>query len=226
MRVQPPVRPEPGTRTLAAPPSLVPLLARGALLSPFKRPRPDAPVPATRFVLPGVRVDLAHLAAYEQVCGFPTGADALPVTYPHVLAFPLAMRIMAARAFPLPLLGLVHTSIEITQHQGPAATAEYELAVRAEGLAPHRRGTEATVLTEARSHGRLVWESRSTYLARHGSPGHAPTKGDQKHAVLFDAGPEEDAWERNVKRLRSDLASVEVIQLSHWHRDHSGWFCS
>ncbi|KAJ5114854.1 hypothetical protein NUU61_000613 [Penicillium alfredii] len=48
------------------------------------------------------------------------------------------------------------------------------------------------------------------------------TKGDKKHAVLFDAGPEEDAWERNVKRLRPDISSVEVIQLSHWHRDHSG----
>ncbi|KAF3390492.1 hypothetical protein F1880_009008 [Penicillium rolfsii] len=51
------------------------------------------------------------------------------------------------------------------------------------------------------------------------------TKGNKKHAVLFDAGPEEDAWERNVKRLRPDLASVEVIQLSHWHRDHSGGLC-
>lgn len=40
--------------------------------------------------------------------------------------------------------------------------------------------------------------------------------------MLFDAGPEEDAWERNVRRLRPDLASIEVIQLSHWHRDHSG----
>ncbi|KAJ5306382.1 hypothetical protein PENANT_c017G09347 [Penicillium antarcticum] len=48
------------------------------------------------------------------------------------------------------------------------------------------------------------------------------TKGDKKHAILFDAGPEEDAWERNVKRLRPNLSSVEVIQLSHWHRDHSG----
>ncbi|KAJ5772209.1 hypothetical protein N7520_002738 [Penicillium odoratum] len=47
-------------------------------------------------------------------------------------------------------------------------------------------------------------------------------KGDTKHSVLFDVGPEEDVWERNVKRLRPDLASVEVIQLSHWHRDHSG----
>lgn len=42
------------------------------------------------------------------------------------------------------------------------------------------------------------------------------------HSVLFDVGPEEDIWERNVKRLRPDLASVEVVQLSHWHRDHSG----
>ncbi|KAJ5726333.1 uncharacterized protein N7483_007690 [Penicillium malachiteum] len=48
------------------------------------------------------------------------------------------------------------------------------------------------------------------------------TKGETKHSVLFDIGPEEDSWERNVKRLRPDLASIEVIQLSHWHRDHSG----
>ncbi|KAL2219278.1 metallo-beta-lactamase superfamily protein [Thermoascus aurantiacus ATCC 26904] len=48
------------------------------------------------------------------------------------------------------------------------------------------------------------------------------TKGDVKHSVLFDTGPEEEAWERNVKRLRADLSRVELIQLSHWHRDHSG----
>ncbi|EAW09356.1 MBL fold metallo-hydrolase [Aspergillus clavatus NRRL 1] len=48
------------------------------------------------------------------------------------------------------------------------------------------------------------------------------TKGAVKHSVLFDVGPEEDAWERNARRLQADLASVEVIQLSHWHRDHSG----
>ncbi|KAL3493768.1 cytochrome P450 [Aspergillus germanicus] len=48
------------------------------------------------------------------------------------------------------------------------------------------------------------------------------TKGDKKHAILFDAGPEEDAWERNVRRMRPDLSSVELVQLSHWHRDHSG----
>ena len=40
--------------------------------------------------------------------------------------------------------------------------------------------------------------------------------------MLFDTGPEEDVWERNVNRLRPDLSSIELIHLSHWHRDHSG----
>jgi hypothetical protein len=113
-----------------------------------------------------VRIDLAHLAAYERVCGFPTGVDALPLTYPHVLAFPLAMRIMASRAFPLPLLGLVHTSVEITQREA-LSPEEYEITVCVAELVPHRRGTQALVVTEARHEGRLVWESVSSYLARH-----------------------------------------------------------
>ncbi|MEU6449035.1 MaoC/PaaZ C-terminal domain-containing protein [Streptomyces sp. NPDC046979] len=158
----------PTTTTLTGPPALAPLLARGALLSPLKRPRPDADFPRTRLVLPGLRVDLARLAAYERVCGFPTGADALPVTYPHVLGFPSAMRLMSGRDFPLPLLGLVHTSIAVTRYAAMPATAAYELTTYVAGLAPHRRGTEATVATEVRADGEVVWESRSTYLARHG----------------------------------------------------------
>ncbi|MFC9504893.1 MaoC family dehydratase [Streptomyces sp. NPDC057002] len=167
---------------LTGPPSLAPLLARGALLSPFKRPAPDAEFPRTRLVLPGLRVDLARLAAYERVCGFPTGEDALPPTYPHVLGFPLAMRLMSGRDFPLPLLGLVHTSITVTRHRGMPATGAYELAVRVDGLAPHRRGTEATVVTELREGGDVVWESSSTYLARHrtGRPAEAPREEVRK----------------------------------------------
>ncbi|MEU6216626.1 MaoC/PaaZ C-terminal domain-containing protein [Streptomyces sp. NPDC047022] len=151
-------------------PSLLPVLARGALLSPFKHPRPDADFPRTRLELPAARVGPGRLAAYERVCGFPTGVDALPVTYPHVLGFPLAMRIMADREFPLPLIGLVHTSIEITQRAGLDPAEDYAVGVRVAALAPHRRGTEAVVVTEARSGDRIVWESTSTYLARHRTP--------------------------------------------------------
>ncbi len=152
---------------LTASPSLAPLLLRGALLSPFKRPAPGAEFPRTRLVLPGVRVDLARLSAYERVCGFATVDDALPITYPHVLGFPLAMRLMSDRDFPLPLLGLVHTSIGITRYRALAATGAYELTVYVDELAPHRRGTEAAVVTELRDGDDVVWASRSTYLARH-----------------------------------------------------------
>ena len=47
-------------------------------------------------------------------------------------------------------------------------------------------------------------------------------KGEKRHTVLFDTAPEEHIWELNAKRLRAKLASVEWLQLSHWHRDHSG----
>ncbi|MEU6391899.1 MaoC/PaaZ C-terminal domain-containing protein [Streptomyces sp. NPDC046939] len=163
--------PAPRTHTLTSLPSLGPLMARGALLSPLKRPRPDAEVPGTRLVLPSLRVARAHLAAYERVCAFPTGRDELPVTYPHVLAFPAAMRLMSERAFPLPLLGLVHTSIDITQRRSLTAEGTYGLTVYVDGLRAHRRGTEAVVRTELRAGESLVWESISTYLARHGRGG-------------------------------------------------------
>ncbi|MFV0134340.1 MaoC family dehydratase [Streptomyces sp. HMX87] len=185
------------TVTLAAPPALPPLLARGALLSPFKRPRPDAAHPRTRLVLPGLRIDLARLAAYERVCGFATGANALPVTYPHVLGFPLAMRLMSGRDFPLPLLGLVHTSIGITRWAAMPASGEYELAVRVAELAPHRRGTEAAVVTEVSSGGDVVWESRSTYLARHRT---SPSPAGKPRRPEPGPLPVRDEW-----RLGGDL---------------------
>ncbi|QQM42677.1 MaoC family dehydratase [Streptomyces liliifuscus] len=158
------------THVLDGSPRLWPLLARGAFLSPFKRPRTGVTAPRTRLVLPDVRIDLGKLAAYERACGFGVGADELPVTYPHVLGFPLVMRLMSERAFPLPLLGLVHTSIGITRRKATAATGEYEIAVHVDELVPHRRGTEAVVVTEMRAGDELVWESRSTYLARHRTP--------------------------------------------------------
>jgi 7,8-dihydropterin-6-yl-methyl-4-(beta-D-ribofuranosyl)aminobenzene 5'-phosphate synthase len=47
-------------------------------------------------------------------------------------------------------------------------------------------------------------------------------RGDLAHTVLFDTGPEEYAFERNVTRLGADLGSVEGIVLSHGHWDHAG----
>ncbi|MEV5315204.1 MaoC/PaaZ C-terminal domain-containing protein [Streptomyces sp. NPDC052610] len=188
--------------------SLTGSLTRGALLSPFKRPRPDADYPRAPLTLARTRIDLARLAAYERACGFPTGADALPPTYPHILGFPLAMRLMSGRDFPLPLLGLVHTSLDLTRYATLPATGAYDVTVRVGGLTPHRRGTEATVVTELRpageagdfgdaedfgdtgEAGEVVWESRSTYLARHRTGRPAGTAGAPPDTPL----PELTEW--------------------------------
>ncbi|MFI1187074.1 MaoC family dehydratase [Streptomyces californicus] len=167
--------------------SLSASLVRGALLSPLKRAgRPDAALPPVRPTRPAAPVAPGPLAAYGRICGF-TGPGALPLTYPHVLAFPDTMRLMTGRAFPLPVLGLVHTWIEITPHRPVEPTEPLELTVYAQELNAHRRGTEVTMATEARVAGELVWESRSGYLSRHAPRRPEPDRTSPPSAV--DAGP-------------------------------------
>ncbi|MFJ3437262.1 MaoC/PaaZ C-terminal domain-containing protein [Streptomyces cyaneofuscatus] len=149
--------------------SLSASLVRGAVTSPFKHPgRPGATLPADRLTLPAAPAAPGPLAAYRDICGFPAPESGpLPLTYPHVLAFPLAMRLMTARRFPLPVVGLVHTWIEIVARRPVQSGEPLELTLYAEELTSHRRGTEVTMVTEARVAGTLVWESRSGYLSRH-----------------------------------------------------------
>lgn len=47
-------------------------------------------------------------------------------------------------------------------------------------------------------------------------------RGGESRSVLFDSGPEDYAFERNMTRLDVDLGKVESIVLSHGHWDHSG----
>jgi hypothetical protein len=111
----------------------------------------------------GVTVDRSHLAAYDRVCGFRL-TDTLPPTYPHVLAFPLAMRLMTAPDFPLPLIGLVHIANRITVHRPIPSGAALDLSVRATALGDHPRGRRFDILATATLDGTEVWRGLSTYL--------------------------------------------------------------
>jgi acyl dehydratase len=126
-----------------------------AALTLLPRPRPSTLPPAE--LSASVRVDRDHLAAYDRVCGFPL-SDTLPATYPHVLAFPLAMRLMTAPSFPFPVVGLVHVAQRVTVHQ-PLTRQDLDLSVRAENLRPHHRGQQFDVVTSTGS-----WTGVSTYL--------------------------------------------------------------
>src|SRR5262249_10171761 len=43
-----------------------------------------------------------------------------------------------------------------------------------------------------------------------------------EHTLLFDTGPDESVFERNVVRLGVDMGSVDAMMLSHGHWDHAG----
>jgi acyl dehydratase len=118
-----------------------------------------------RVLTRSVDVDRRALAAYDRVCGFRL-RDELPATYPHVLAFPLAMELMASGAFPFSPLGLVHVRNRVEQLRPVSAGERLDLRVWPEGLAPHERSRQFELHGEASIGGEVVWRDVSTYLHR------------------------------------------------------------
>jgi 7,8-dihydropterin-6-yl-methyl-4-(beta-D-ribofuranosyl)aminobenzene 5'-phosphate synthase len=67
------------------------------------------------------------------------------------------------------------------------------------------------------------WSGRCMCCAAHGlSCAITARRGDTSRTVLFDTGPDETVWERNVQRLGFDVGVVDAVVLSHGHWDHSG----
>ena len=117
-----------------------------------------------------VSVDRGHLAAYDRVCGFRL-RDRLPATFPHVLAFPLAMDLLTG-PFPFSPLGLVHVANRIEQRRPLDAGERLHLRVWGEDLRSHERGRQFDIVAECSVGGEVAWLDRSTYLHREStSPG-------------------------------------------------------
>jgi acyl dehydratase len=145
-----------------------------ALAMPVVRKLPGlgagSALPDTRLEARDVAISLDHLSDYTQVCGFDR-MDRLPPTYPHVIAFPLAMRIMTERAFPFPVLGMVHIGNEIEQLRPVSPDERLTVRVHTEGLEPHERGLQFSIVAAALVGEEVVWTSRNVYLRRGGGSG-------------------------------------------------------
>jgi acyl dehydratase len=185
------------TRKLASAPSILPLYARaaaplvpGASLLPFI-PGGGGEIPDVRLELDGVLADPAAVAAYAKVCGFAL-RDHLPPTYPHVLAFPLHMSLMADGAFPFGAVGLVHIANRITQHRRLGIDEVLALRVQATKVAPHPKGQAFDLVTEVRVGRQIAWESTSTFLRRgKGDSGAAP---GEAFPIVGDDVPASAEW--------------------------------
>jgi hypothetical protein len=175
------------TRTLDSSPHILPLYARaaapmvpGASLLPFI-PGGGGDIPELDLRLEGVVADPADVAAYAKVCGFGLRGS-LPVTYPHVLAFPLHMAVMADGGFPFGAVGLVHVENRIEQQRPIGLDEELTIRVRPTPLQPHSKGRTFSLVTEVTAGGELAWQSVSTMLRRgkgDGESGVAPAMRDK-----------------------------------------------
>ncbi|QIX26598.1 hypothetical protein ncot_08265 [Nocardioides sp. JQ2195] len=110
-----------------------------------------------------VPVTREGVAAYAGVCGFPQ-KDTAPLTYLHMVAFPLHMAIMSDSAFPFPAIGTVHLENSITQHRPVAIGETVSARARAENLRVHSKGRAYDMNVTVEADGETIWESTSTYL--------------------------------------------------------------
>lgn len=147
-----------------------------AALGMLPLPGGSSRLPQRTLALEGVKVDPANLAAYASVCGLRL-TNTLPLTYGFVLTFPMVMKLLVARDFPLPAMGMVHVRNRIEQTRPATVDEPLDITVWAENLRPHDKGTQLDFVSEIKVGRELVWRQVSTFLKIGGGTG---PKGEKK----------------------------------------------
>lgn len=141
-----------------------------AALGMLPLPGGSSTLPERTLSLEGFKVDPANLAAYAGVCGL-RYSNTLPLTYGFVLTFPMVMKLLVARDFPLPAMGMVHVRNRIEQLRPVTVDEPLDITVRAEKLRPHDKGTQMDFVSELKVGRELVWRQVSTFLKIGGGSG-------------------------------------------------------
>lgn len=200
------------------PPSLAALYAKAVM--PAFGHRPSNPtardIPALNASLTGARTDTPELRSYRRICGFPDSSKC-PVTWPHILVFPLHMRLLTDNAFPLPLLGLVHLRNTITQHRAIHQGECLDLTCHLDNATDTDRGIEFDAVTQAHVGNQVAWEETSTFLFRKPTPsneksGNQPTAPELLSGQATIKAPEDIG--RRYAKVSGDSNPIHLHALS------------
>lgn len=153
------------TQIIDPPPSRTQLLLDG--VRALRKPKLEgAPLlPRECLVRSAVALSAGAIAAYGHACGF-RREQGVPLSYPHVLAFPLHLMLLTRPSFPYPASGMVHLANRIHQHQRLHEGQALRLQVWCERWVAHPKGQALSIATRAYSADALVWQSDSLYLRR------------------------------------------------------------
>ncbi len=199
------------TQHLSESPNIFSLFSKAALP---KKTTKHIVIPELSVDLKGIKTDEELLKHYSRVCGFKSKAH-LPATFPHIMAFPLHMKLLTDSKFPLPLLGLVHLKNSITQYR-PLNTSEIiDLSCSLSKKRNTAIGTQFDIITKALVAGKVVWEESTTILHRTKK---ADTQGKKRHPALPNYQNIE-TWDLSTK-LGRQYAKVSsdfnLIHLYSW----------
>ena len=111
-----------------------------------------------------IKPDIQKVRQYAKVCGFNFDGLTLPLTFPHVLAFNLHLKLMTHRMFPLPIMGLIHVRNTITSYRSILANEFLDLHVCIGESRLTNKGFEFDIHTQVNINNSLVWESTTTNL--------------------------------------------------------------
>jgi hypothetical protein len=109
--------------------------------------------------------DPRDLASFLAITGLPAGPD-LPLLYPHVFGFRLAMSVLTHPAFPVPIWGVLQTRNHLVQHQSIPVESAMDLECRVLAGRSTAKGAEFDLRTTVRVGSLLAWESVVTFFTR------------------------------------------------------------
>lgn len=113
----------------------------------------------------GVRLQAEAIRPYAIACGFAVDGP-VPVTYPHVLAMPLHLKIFSTEAFPLKPMGLIHLANRIETPGKLVVGSIYDVDVAARNFRRTDAGLAFDMDSRLSAHGRAAWRETSVFLAR------------------------------------------------------------
>ena len=119
--------------------------------------------------LDNVLIDPQAVAKYASVCAF-DASDVrngyVPITFPHVLAMPLHLRIMGNPSFPLRPMGLIHVTNTIAQPRALEAGMTLNLVVAARNYRRTDAGLTCDMVTDILRAGQTVWRETCVFMSR------------------------------------------------------------
>ena len=111
----------------------------------------------------------ARIERFATACGY-ARSDAMPTTYPHIIAMPLHIAIFSSPRFPLRPMGLIHLTNRIEQNGPLERGRDVELNVKAHNYRRADAGVAFDMTTDVVSSGASIWRETCCFMSRWSQP--------------------------------------------------------